>query len=165
MFNRSTILCLSILVVMMSFIFGGCAAPPAHRGPGDDFTLNLIVLVPPREADRREHYIVHADGALRAQRGPAAQPGRTPPLARRLSDPHLEEVQFLARNALAAVEDAPAVGNPLLEEPPTQGAAVILWMRTERDVTALRVEQPDGLGPPHVALLIERLRKLAFLDP
>lgn len=144
----------------------GCVKPAMHGGVPDDFSLDLAVL-PAAGApnDAAQHFILHADGSLRAGRGPMGSHDTYPGQARRLSADQVAQLVGLSRRAVSAAE----AGGPthpsqwLREQRSPNGEVVLLWVRDSGDERAARFETVDGLIAPPALDVLFRLRELALM--
>ncbi|MCC6908714.1 MAG: hypothetical protein IT430_12290 [Phycisphaerales bacterium] len=163
----------TLLAMLLSAALGlcalctGCATSAPRAGTPDDFSLDLAVL-PQSGAGRSDvaqHYILHADGTLRAARGPAGALNAYPGQARRLSSAQMTELLNLARQtiAMAAQSQSIAPTQWLHEEPLETGPAMLLWVRDSGDEHAARFNSEGGQFPAPAEMIRRRLQELALL--
>ncbi len=164
----------TLLAMLLSAALGlcalctGCATSAPRVGTPDDFSLDLAVLPPAgasRNSDVAQHYILHADGTLRAARGPAGAPDAYPGQARRLSSAQMTELLNLARQAMTQAAQAQSIEPMqwLHEEPLETGPAILLWVRDSGEEQSARFNSEGGQLPAPAERIRRRLQELALL--
>lgn len=145
----------------------GCVSPGLHQGVPDDFSLDAAVL-PARGSstpDEARHFVLHADGSLRAGRGRQGAVNAYPGRARQLSTTQVAELLSLSRQAIAAAPQGRSTAPTqwLHEPPPETGVALLLWVRDSGTESAARFDGPQGDLPPLAELIRRRLHELALM--
>lgn len=145
----------------------GCVAPRAHQGVPDDFSLDAALLPAAASStpDEARHFVLHADGSLRAGRGRQGTVNVYPGRARQLSSTQVAELVGLSRQALASAPQgrSTALTQWLHEPPPETGVALLLWVRDSGRESAVRFDGPQGELPPVADLIRRRLHDLALM--
>ncbi len=164
--NIARVLCTTVPLMLMLMMVG-CVAPATHQGMPDDFSLDVAILpeAGSPNANAAQHFILHADGTLRAGRGPQGALDRYPGQARKLSSVQMAELLTITRQAMAvASQKGSTAPTQWLHEPPaTHGGAMLLWVRDSGQESAARFDSTDGTLPPVAENLRHRLQQLALM--
>lgn len=153
-------------LALMLLAFTGCAGPKATQGIPDDFSLDAAVLAPASSGgEEARHFVLHADGALRAGRGRQATPTHYPGLARQLSPTQMVELLNLARQAVASAgQDRATLPTQWLNEPPpADSLSMLLWVRDAGVERGARFDGVEGALPLAAERLRARLSELALM--
>ncbi len=164
-FTRIARVLCTIVPLMMLMV--GCAAPATHQGVPDDFSLDVAILpeAGSSNSNAAQHFILHADGTLRAGRGPQGALDHYPGQARKLSSLQMVELLTVARQAMAIASQAGSTApTQWLHQPPAgQGGAMLLWVRDSGQESAARFDSTDGTLPAVAENLRHRLQQLALM--
>ncbi len=158
---------LTAVLALLLLAAGGCAGPRAVSGVPDDFSLDAAILAPAssRGGEEARHFVLHADGSLRAGRGRPADATHYPGLARQLSPTQMVELLNLARQAIdsAAAQGAVLPTQWLHEPPPADAPAMLLWVRDSGIERGARFDAEGASLPRAAERLRQRLSDLALM--